>query len=355
MKKIIPVVFSTIDDDYIYYLYVSIFSILKHSRKKEFYNFYILVPDDFSESSKRKINVLSNLYSNSQFSFINMGDAFKETQQIHAHVKYPTYYRLLIPNILAQYDKCIYLDSDTLICSDLSRLYEHDVSDVYVAGVKAAAYMLNEHNIKDNTTRLHIADVSNYINAGVLLLNLKKIREDNLVTKFLGLMQHNFRDQDQDIINVACYKKIKTLPYKYNMMTKYEKIYNQCMDAKAYTSSEIAEAISNPIIIHYADKIKPWQNNNVFQGKKWWTYAKQTPFYQNILLANEKTLLKGISIEKDKEVSNQGILNLRKNITYYRYKILSKIMIGKKRDKYEKKYKDLKQKIRAIRNFNKGI
>ena len=45
----------------------------------------------------------------------------------------------------------------------------------------------------------------------------------------------------------------------------------------------------------------------------------------------------------------------KKALTYYRYKILSKIMIGKKRDKYEKKYKDLKQKIRAIRNFNKGI
>ena len=51
----------------------------------------------------------------------------------------------------------------------------------------------------------------------------------------------------------------------------------------------------------------------------------------------------------------QDIEIIRKNITYYRYKILSKIMIGKKRDKYEKKYKDLKQKIRAIRNFNKGI
>lgn len=131
-------------------------------------------------------------------------------------------------------------------------------------------------------------------------------------------------------------------------------IYNTETYMEECLSSILNQTLQDIEII-CADKIKPWQNNNVFQGKKWWTYAKQTPFYQNILLANEKTLLNGISIEKDKEVSNQGILNLRKNITYYRYKILSKIMIGKKRDKYEKKYKDLKQKIRAIRNFNKGI
>ena len=217
MVQTIPVFFATKDDQYINYLYVSITSVLINAETKTHYNFYILVPSDFSETTKKKIKQLQELNSNCSFSFINMKDTFKTANQTHEHVMYPTYYRLLIADLVPLCEKCIYLDSDTLVLKDLSEFYNQNIEAYYLAGVKAAGYQINA---LQNQIRLQLDDVSHYTNAGVLLMNLKKIRQDNLTQKFIELLENNYLDQDQDILNVACYKKIKNIHLKYNFMTK---------------------------------------------------------------------------------------------------------------------------------------
>ena len=355
MVQTIPVFFATKDDQYINYLYVSITSVLINAETKTHYNFYILVPSDFSETTKKKIKQLQELNSNCSFSFINMKDTFKTANQTHEHVMYPTYYRLLIADLVPLCEKCIYLDSDTLVLKDLSEFYNQNIEAYYLAGVKAAGYQINA---LQNQIRLQLDDVSHYTNAGVLLMNLKKIRQDNLTQKFIELLENNYLDQDQDILNVACYKKIKNIHLKYNFMTKYEKIFNKCTEVGAYTESEIAEAMKSPTVIHYADKIKPWQKPDILFGHLWWQYARKTPYYEEILFNNLKNPLPAQQTVSHAQNINENILRellsyYKKPFSYYKYKLLSKISFGAARKKYKRKFKEIKQKIKNVKTFLK--
>ena len=62
--------------------------------------------------------------------------------------------------------------------------------------------------------------MNQYIDIGVLLMNLKQIRMDNMTQKFIELSKNNYDYKEQDVLNVACFGKILTLPPKYNLMTK---------------------------------------------------------------------------------------------------------------------------------------
>ena len=106
------------------------------------------------------------------------------------------------------------------------------------------------------------------------------MRENNLEQRFFELLDYNFPNNDQDILNSACYGKIKILHPKYNAMTKYslcdEYAYEKipCLSI-CYSKDEWESASSNPIVIHYADKSKPWENMSVDFAEAWWDYARK--------------------------------------------------------------------------------
>ena len=128
-----------------------------------------------------------------------------------SHTSYATYYRLQLPSLLSDYDKCIYLDVDTCVCVDLTDLYQTNMSDYYIAGVIAAGYLYPEENVQKKTAELEIDNLEAYINAGVLLMNLRKMRNDHMDDVFQKLMARKYTSQDQDILNKACYGHIKIL------------------------------------------------------------------------------------------------------------------------------------------------
>ena len=67
-------------------------------------------------------------------------------------------------------------------------------------------------------------------------MNLKNMRKDSLMDVFNELIQKDFPSMDQDILNSACYGKIRILHPKYNSMTKYS-----LKDDKAYQSMKLLQ------------------------------------------------------------------------------------------------------------------
>ena len=119
------------------------------------------------------------------------------------------------------------------------------------------------------------------MNAGMLLMNLKEIRKDNITTKFKHLSKRNYSAQEQDILNIACIGRILTLPPKYNAMTiRLEE--DSPFLRKFYSQEEINEAKNSPHIIHYADTRKPWNSLGVYMESYWWRIAKKTPFINRL-------------------------------------------------------------------------
>ena len=253
----IPIVLSS-DDKYEPYMYITMMSILENARKNTFYEF-----------ARKGENIVVN----------NNHDILQLKHNIFfvvfEYITLTTYYRLLIGDLLPKdLEKCIYLDVDECVCKDLSELFNTDLKNDYIAGVVSPVYYFNQ---KLHCKRLNIPTTKNYINAGMMIINLKLIRQDNMTQKFIELSKRNYSSQDQDVLNVACFGKIKTLPPKYNVQVM--RLYgNNPRLKELYKEQDILEAISSPYIIHYSNKHKPWNSLGVFLENYWWDMVKKTPF-----------------------------------------------------------------------------
>jgi len=269
MNKL-AVVFAC-DDNYALPFAVVLESLLINRKKGTYYDVYCLVPESFSANNLEKLNTLEEKYEDFTLNFIDLGNKFKNTAMSIEHISYVTYFRLLLPELLISYDKCLYLDVDMIITEDLTELFATDLDGFYLGAVKHPLLFhrtkIKQYSISDNS----------YFNAGMLLMNLELLRKDNMQSKFIELMKEQFAIQDQDVLNIACNKKVKFLALKYNMMIKTCEFLEQLKSIKVY-ENDFFDAKRAPIIIHYANKEKPWQYNNLKFSQQWNDVFSQSIF-----------------------------------------------------------------------------
>ena len=280
-KITIPVALSS-DNKYAPFMYTTILSVLKSANTNTFYDFYLIVHPDFSDENKKQIYKLKKEY-NCNINFIDM--------QKRQRNNYPSWYRLLLANLLPkEIDKCIFLDDDIYTCSDLTKLYNIDLNENYIAGVISCAYYVYADKMHSNI--LNIPSAKQYINTGVILYNLKLIRKDNITKKFIELSDNDWPSYDQDVINIVCYGRIKILSPKYNVTVRHLFI-NDIRLNDLYSKEEIEEAKNNPSIIHYLCEQKPWQGFYKY-STYWWKVALKTPYKFYFIFIFIKNLLNPI-------------------------------------------------------------
>ena len=182
-------------------------------------------------------------------------------------------YRLLLPEILKEVDKCIYLDSDLIVEGDISELYRIEMDGKCIAGVKAGLELATDQFKKERLNELKIPSLDDYINAGVLVFDLKNIRAMNLNQKLKAAGYNGYRYNDQDAINAVMYSEIKHLPLKYNM-SRHWAISNDPEYYEYFGKRKYCEAKKSPVIIHYLGKYKPWIYKNTYKAKRWWDYVE---------------------------------------------------------------------------------
>lgn len=261
-KNYIPIVYAS-DKSYLDITYISIKSIIKKIGKDSVAIINVLHDESVSHNDISRFEVLQS--ENCIIDFYNMKDLYSTSKINISHTSIATYFRLEIPNIFPFFDKIIYLDSDTIINCDIYELYSIDLNEYYAAGVKAIAFDNISHK-----KRLGI-DTSRYLNAGVLLLNNKKIIEDHIYEKFLDLTKKEFSCQDQDILNIAFNGKVLMLEKYFNFMPKYVSNYVNNLPTKSKIK-----------IIHYADKVKPWNDQSTPYSDLFWDTARLTPYYTKL-------------------------------------------------------------------------
>lgn len=298
INEAIPLVFAT-DNNYARYTATCIDSIMRNSPKDQNYQFYILTSPNIKTETKKIFSTIESFYKNCKIIVKEIQYDFSKAHISIKHITTPTYYRLLLPEILYDVDKCIYLDGDTIVKDSLVELYTIDIKDNFIAGVEAYGYY---RDVTHHKKRLNLPEFGPYINAGVLVMNLKEMRNNDCVNKFISLLDYKFSSQDQDILNVACYGKIFVLPYKYNVMTAHIHLSKEFLN-KYISDVELEEARKKPVIIHYATKEKPWDNLEIPMSKEWWRTALEgTTWY---LYASEKSdfILKYL-YKKDTMIAN---------------------------------------------------
>jgi lipopolysaccharide biosynthesis glycosyltransferase len=139
--KVISIALAA-DNSYTIYMAITILSILINAKSKTFYNFYLLVTSDFTKENMSKITILQNKFSNCTMTFINMKGAFSNRKLGANRLTSPTYYKLYFSEIFPDIDKIIWFDDDIIVKIDLHKMYDSEISNYYLTGVKHASYAL---------------------------------------------------------------------------------------------------------------------------------------------------------------------------------------------------------------------
>jgi lipopolysaccharide biosynthesis glycosyltransferase len=287
---IIPIILAA-DKNYTMPMCVTITSILTTKKASSCCKFYLLVPEKPDEATYNKFSELVTKYPENTIDFLAMGNHFSEASLSISHITTPTYYRLSVAELLLQHEKALYLDTDTIVCRDIEKLFSFDLADNYLGGVKAPGYHTFSDGGKSYCEKSGLPSVDQYVNAGVLLMNLAAIRKDNITKRFVELIQEPLPSQDQDILNRVCYDRISFLPFRYNLFAR--RIAERKVLKKVFSENEIEQAISHPAIIHFAHEEKPWDTLDGALHLQWWKYAMQSPYAQEVwnkmeILLNQK-------------------------------------------------------------------
>jgi len=269
-KKEIPI-FFTIDNSYAPYISVAIKSIIENASKDYNYKFIVL-HQELNEENKEKISSLSK--EGFEIKFVYMKDGLETiTDRVENRLRcdYFTltiYFRLFIPDMFPEYDKGIYIDSDIVVPGDISKLYNHELGNNLI-GACADKSVVDVPELAKYMEEAIGVSRYEYINSGVLLMNLKEMREKEFTKRFLTLLNKYHFDciaPDQDYLNAMCNGKILYLDESWDAMPTEGKV-----------------PLLNPNIIHYNLFQKPWCYENIQYEEYFWKYAKQTKYYEQIV------------------------------------------------------------------------
>lgn len=269
MKNEVPV-FFTIDDGYAPFLAVALTSAVKNSDPDRNYRAVVL-HENLSDDNIKKLKSLET--DNFKIELTPMRanfEALDDRMSNRLRCDYFTltiYFRLFIPAMFPQYDKGIYIDSDVVMTGDIAKLFDTDIGDNYIGAC-------NDLSIADIPPLVYYTEnavgvkKNEYINSGVLLMNLKKLRENGFEEHFLNLLNTYHFDSiapDQDYINAMCNGKIFYLGEEWDAMPN---------DAK--------QPIKNPSVIHYNLFSKPWCYDNIQYENDFWKYAESSGYIDEI-------------------------------------------------------------------------
>lgn len=265
-NTIIPIFFAC-DNQYAKYTMVAMKSIIENASKEYTYHMHIL-HTDVSAAMQERVRELENdrirIYFDDVTERLNKLDGELPVRDYYSHT---TYYRLFIPDMYPQYDKAIYIDSDTITLGDISRLYEQDINGYYVAGVRDQV-VIQDETFGEYVERVLGLDRHAYFNAGMLLMNCKAFREENLLQKFIQLLNtYTFVvAQDQDYLNIICKDQVLWLDAAWN---------TEVFGELPCKEEEIQ-------ILHYNMASKPWHYEGFRLSEHFWKYAQMTSFYEQI-------------------------------------------------------------------------
>ena len=279
------------DKGAIYSTLVSMTSALENNNKEQnLLVYHLLLSNNFD---MRKISYFESLKNDYDFilNYFKIPPVFK-----FIHKKWKNTdtveYKLLLSLIYPDIPRIIFLDGDTLIFTDISEMYNLEFNDNYLLGYP--------YHTADSLDKWDPDNFKIYVNGGVLLFNIHKIRKDNMDLKLLLFHGVNYTRTnffEQDSLNYIYKNKIGLLPLKYGVYLfgnieeyKKEYLYKMRIDINF---TELENAIEKPSIVHLCCcNPKVWFKstrqekgfNHICERfqKEFYFYANKTKYYKEI-------------------------------------------------------------------------
>ena len=297
MKTPIAFIFN---DNYAFPASICIYSLLVNAKKDTFYDIYILFLEErLSQENIEIIEKMKEVFNNVDFHFISVENKFQNFRTVR-YITIDAYVKFLIPELLKDLDKVIYVDVDIIFDSDISELAILDFNES-IAAVKIPIGNISEKYLKSINV-----NPENYFNSGVIIMNLRKIRQEDIVNKkILPLIGTKFDHVDQDIFNIAFQKDTFFMSSIYNYSA--DRILN---DVETHLQTD------KIAIYHYTGQ-KPWREIVPF-GDIWWEYYRKSIYFNK----------NSYNLDQKKVINAQKYIKLGKH--FDKYKIFSFVSFFKK-------------------------
>ncbi|MBE6956693.1 MAG: glycosyltransferase family 8 protein [Ruminococcaceae bacterium] len=271
-QKTIPAVLAT-DDKFAPYCSVAIASIIAQSSPDNFYDIYVFY-DSLSEKNIAKL--CSQAKANVSIQCISVTALMdKDVLYARGRISITTYLRLYIGEVLPQYDTIVYLDCDIIVNTDLARLLELDMGNNILGGVVVFRNTPEENKSKRAYLRKTLGmEPEQYINAGVLLINAKLFRQEEIRKKCMDTLavRRDFLWMDQDVLNFVCKGRIEYLDSGWNTYYRY---FERDLQSGAAQPGQFH-------ILHYLDQGKPWAQLFIPSYIYFMEYIRSTPYCEQL-------------------------------------------------------------------------
>lgn len=332
-KNIVPIVFS-VDNNYVPYLAVVIQSLKKVANENNIY-FIAILNTDLSELNISRLEALSD--DNFKVNCYNVkGYVNQKRFYSNSHYSIAMYYRLLIAEMFCYFSNVLYLDCDLIVKSDVSQLLSIDLGNNVIA---AARNPVQYYNLKYVEYTLQVPS-GKYFNSGVLVINTTNFLKEKIKDKCFELLTRfkNLKCPDQDLLNMACLGKVYYLPLTWNFQ------WHQGMEIKPELKLHEDEydnyyaASKNYNILHFTSGNKPWIKPNLPLSYEFWSVARETLFYEEILYKN--------TLDKMQYILKQSNVNIVKTgLKEEKRSLVSKFFIELKTNGLKSALKKVKHKI----------
>lgn len=255
------IVVYTCDDNFVWIMGISMISLFENNRDMGNLEVYLL-GDHVSDTNKDVLLGIANKYGRT-CSFVDVPDLKIPTSLTSNRWPKSAFTRMFSGELMPkEIHKILYLDCDIIVKGSIAELENLDTQGYAVSAVKDCVS-------KQYKKKIGISEEGSYVNAGVLLMDLDRMRQldvRQMMSHFVDTHQGLISYADQDILNGMFKGKFGIMPPEYDVMTQmcaytYEQILQYRCPSAYYSKEEVEYAQQNPIIIHYTTcmlNIRPW-------------------------------------------------------------------------------------------------
>lgn len=302
-NKVVNICYVT-DEAYAMPACISAFSAIFNKMAESYYNIYILCKNVSDEKKKYFEKLECNTV---KMHLIDILDKKDYTDfRIDGIPATPTsIFKFYIPEILKDIDRVIFIDCDTIVQRDLTQLYNIELNGKMVGAVKNPSRRMRK-------TPAHAAKCR-YFNSGVMLMDLKQMREKDCSQKMMDYRTYGInRLMDQDAINAVMRGSAEMIPFCYNTMigsiasSLFWSGGEPFSNAKTIWGLEedtIDQTVEDAVILHYYAATKPWKYYDGYGGDIWYYYYMLSP-YKMVKLERKSNYLEKLAKSKSYRVGD---------------------------------------------------
>lgn len=286
----IPVVYAC-DEAFVPYTAASIQSLMETADPQRKYCVYLIITH-ISENSARRLLQQVRPFGNFSLEFLNV-ERFRQDYEFFIsprdHITIESWYRLFIPDLFPEHDRVIYLDGDTICCTDVAALHDMDMGDFQLAAARdmlgtSGAYERSLWGLPNSRYGiLKSRKPDDYFIAGLVVFNLRAFRQRSNSRALLELaVSRNWPHHDQDVLNVYFEDSTLRLPMAWN----FTDVGRDARFLPEWLLRDYLRSRSRPKVVHFGGyKNKPWKNEtmHVRNFHLFWKYALRSEFAETIV------------------------------------------------------------------------